>query len=75
MPALKEFYFPSSDGKNKVYSRMWIPDGEVRGTFQIAHGIAEYIDRYDNFAKFMASNGYVVVRQRPSRSRRTHGFS
>jgi len=61
MPALKEFYFPSSDGKNKVYSRMWIPDGEVRGTFQIAHGIAEYIDRYDNFAKFMASNGYVVA--------------
>lgn len=61
MPAFKEFYFPSSDGKNQVYARMWTPDGDVRGTVQIAHGIAEYIDRYDDFAKFLAANGYVVA--------------
>lgn len=61
MPALKEFYFQSSDGKNYVYTRMWVPDGDVRGTLQIAHGIAEYVNRYDDFAKFMASNGFAVA--------------
>jgi alpha-beta hydrolase superfamily lysophospholipase len=61
MPALKEFYFPSSDGNNQIYARMWIPDGDVRGTVQIAHGIAEYINRYDDFAQFLASNGFVVA--------------
>lgn len=61
MPAMKEFYFPSSDGKNQIYARMWLPDGEVRGTVQIAHGIAEYINRYDDFAQFLASNGFVAA--------------
>lgn len=61
MPAMKEFYFPSSAGKNQIYVRMWVPDGDVRGTVQIAHGIAEYINRYDDFAQFLASNGFVVA--------------
>lgn len=61
MPAMKEFYFPSSTGMNQIYVRMWVPDGEVRGTVQIAHGIAEYINRYDDFAKFLASNGFAVA--------------
>jgi len=62
MPELKEFYFPSSTGKNQVYARMWYPsDGNIKGTVQIAHGIAEIINRYDDFAKFLAENGYVVI--------------
>ncbi len=61
MPAMKDFYFDSSTGKNRIYARMWTPDGEVRGTVQIAHGIAEYINRYDDFARFLAENGFVVV--------------
>lgn len=60
MPDVKEFYFPSSTGKSQIYARMWLPDGEVRATVQLAHGIAEYIERYDDFAKFLAENGIAV---------------
>ena len=61
MPKLKEIYFPSSTGVNTIYARMWMPDGEVKGTLQIVHGIAEHCKRYDDFANFMANNGFVVV--------------
>lgn len=63
MPEQKEFYFPSSTGKNQIYVRMWIPDGdvEIKGTVQLSHGIAEGIDRYDDFAQFLAKNGYAVI--------------
>jgi len=63
MPELKDFYFPSADMKNQIYVRMWKPDEgvEIKGTVQISHGIAEYINRYDDFAKFLASNGFVVA--------------
>ena len=63
MPEQKEFYFPSSTGKNQIYVRMWIPDAgtDIKATVQLSHGIAEGIDRYDDFAQFLARNGYVVV--------------
>lgn len=57
----KEFYYPSQDGKTKIHAIKWMPDGEPRAILQIVHGMTEYVDRYDNFAKFMASNGYLVV--------------
>lgn len=60
MPTFKDFYFDSSTGKNKIHARMCIPDGDVRATVQIIHGIAEYIDRYDDFMSFLASNGIVA---------------
>ena len=63
MPEQKEFYFPSSTGKNQIYVRMWIPDAatDIKATVQLSHGIAEGIDRYDDFAQFLARNGYVVI--------------
>ena len=61
MPEQKEFYFPSSTGKNQIYVRMWIPDAatDIKATVQLSHGIAEGIDRYDDFAQFLARNGYL----------------
>ncbi len=61
MPSLQEFTFLSSDGKHQVFARECVPDGEVRGVVQIAHGIAEYIDRYIPFMQFLAENGFVAV--------------
>lgn len=58
---LSEFYFKSSTGSDDIHTFMLIPDGEVKGIFQIAHGIAEYIARYLPFMKFLAKNGYVAV--------------
>ena len=57
----KEAWFLSSTGINKIHCEIWEDDVlEKKGVFQIAHGVSEYIDRYDEFARFLASNGYVV---------------
>lgn len=44
---------------------MWCPDeaeyDKPVAVLQICHGMIEYIDRYDGFARFMAERGFVVV--------------
>lgn len=57
----KEFYYPSKDKLTQIHAIEWIPEGKVRGILQIAHGMVEFIDRYDPFASFMASKGFYVV--------------
>lgn len=61
MPTFKDFYFNSSTGENKIHARMCVPDAEPRAIVQIIHGIAEYIDRYDEFMSFLADNGIIAV--------------
>ncbi len=55
-----EFFFLSTDGKTDIHAVEWLPAGPVRAVLQIAHGVAEYIDRYDAFARLMASEGVAV---------------
>ena len=57
----REFYYPSKDGLTQIHAIEWIPEGEVRGVLQIAHGMVEFIDRYDRYATFMAEQGFYVV--------------
>lgn len=40
---------------------MWIPDRDVEAVLQISHGMAEHIDRYDEFARYLAARGILVV--------------
>lgn len=62
MVNVQEFYYPSSDGTHQTHAVLWAPEGrEIKGVVQLVHGICEYILRYDNFARFLASQGYVVV--------------
>ena len=61
MPTFKDFYFKSSTGKNQIRAKMCLPEGKPRAVVQIMHGIAEYIDRYDDFMQFLASNGILAV--------------
>ena len=60
MPQLKEFTFLSTDEKTNIYVREYVPDGEVKGVVQIAHGLAEHCRRYDDFMEFLAENGFAV---------------
>ncbi len=55
------FTFPSSDHKTQIYVHEWIPDTKPVAILQIAHGMVEFIDRYDRFATYLAQKGYVVV--------------
>lgn len=62
MPQTNEFYFNSADGSSKIYAKEWIPEnGQPKAILQISHGIAEHIQRYDDFACFMTENGFLVV--------------
>ena len=61
MPTFRDFYFNSSTGKNKIHARMCTPDTEPRAIVQIIHGIAEHIERYDEFMTFLADNGIIAV--------------
>ena len=57
----QEFTYPSKDGLTQIHAIEWVPETQVRGVLQIAHGMVEFIDRYDRFASFLSSRGFYVV--------------
>ncbi|WP_461810328.1 alpha/beta fold hydrolase [Faecalimonas sp.] len=57
----RHFYYLSQDGKTKIHAIEWIPEGNISAILQISHGMVEYIDRYDEFARFLNKQGYYVV--------------
>lgn len=57
----KEFTFLSADGKTPIHAVEWVPDGPVRGVVQLAHGVSEFILRYDPFAQYLSARGFAVV--------------
>ena len=58
----EEFYFDSRDGRNKIHAVRYLPEEvDVTCVLQIVHGMAEYIERYEAFAKFMTDRGVVVT--------------
>ena len=59
---MQEVYtFNSRDGHSVIHCRKWLPEGEPVAVVQLVHGMVEYIERYDEFARFLSSKGYVVV--------------
>lgn len=54
-------HYYDSCGKGKIHYCRWTPDGEVKAVLQIVHGIAERVYRYDEFARYLNSLGYLVV--------------
>ena len=56
---LREKKFPSATGLCDIRYRMWVPE-EAHAALQITHGMAEHIDRYEEFASFLAENGVLV---------------
>ena len=64
------FTYPSADGKSQINAKLWTkpafgtPDapGPEKPTaiIQIVHGMAEYIDRYDEMARWYVKRGFVV---------------
>ncbi len=56
---LREKRFPSATGICDIRYRMWVPE-DPHAALQITHGMAEHIDRYDEFASYLAENGVLV---------------
>ena len=59
---MKEYYnFLSSDKEQtKIHGVKWMPEGEPKAVIQLVHGMIEYIERYDEFAEFLNTKGFVV---------------
>lgn len=57
----KNLTFLSSDEKTMIHAVEWLPEGEPKAIVQLVHGMVEYIERYDDFANFLASKGFMVV--------------
>ena len=56
----KDIWYDSK-GAGKIHACRWIPEGQPRAVLQILHGIAEFVERYDDFASFLNSKGILVV--------------
>ncbi|WP_294465942.1 alpha/beta hydrolase [uncultured Anaerofustis sp.] len=57
----KSFLIDSSDEKLKISCYMKIPEDNIKGIVQIAHGMAEHKERYYDFMDYLSNNGYITV--------------
>lgn len=53
-------FFPSTNGSDSICYYKYLPEGEVKGIFQIVHGMAENAERYESFAKYLCDMGWAV---------------
>lgn len=58
----EEFYYDSRDNRSRIHAVRYTPeDREPVCVVQIVHGMAEYIERYEEFARFLTDRGCVVA--------------
>ena len=58
----EEFTFASRDNVTKIHAVRWLPESEnIQGIIQIVHGMAEYVERYEELAEFLTGKGYLVT--------------
>ena len=59
----KYFVIESMDEKTDLNGVIWQPENNKapKAILQIIHGMAEYIERYDEFAQFLNDNNILVV--------------
>lgn len=59
----EEFYYDSRDGKSSLHAVRYSPEdgGKIRMVLQIVHGMAEYVERYEEFAEFLTAGGIIVT--------------
>lgn len=57
----KEYSVPSKSGVANVFARMWMPAEGAKAVFQIAHGMAEHGERYEEFAAYLCEKGFAVL--------------
>lgn len=60
-PDIQSFFLPSVDGEHRLACYYILPQGEIRGIFQICHGMSEYFLNYGNLIDAMTEKGFVVA--------------
>ena len=56
-----DYFYPSADGETAIHAILWLPEGQPSAVLQIAHGMQEYIDRYDAFASWLTGQGIAAA--------------
>jgi alpha-beta hydrolase superfamily lysophospholipase len=59
METISNNYIDLDDGRVQYYK--WFPNESPKAIIIIVHGMAEHIERYNEFANYLANNGYLVV--------------
>ena len=56
-----ENYFESSNGENTVKYYVYEPDdADIKAVIQFVHGMAEHIERYEEFFEYLTGEGFAV---------------
>ncbi len=56
----REFTYASADGVTLIHAYVWAPAAEKpRAVLQLSHGMCEYVQRYDTWARRFAEAGFV----------------
>ena len=56
----KEITYKSKDNKTAIHATIWIPTIPIRGIVQISHGMIESMFKYEDFARILNQEGYIV---------------
>lgn len=51
----------STNEKNQLHVIIWEPEDDPKAVVQLVHGMAEYMDRYHEFASYLTDRGYAVI--------------
>lgn len=57
----KEIKLKSKCDNLPISVMTFIPEGEIKGIFQIAHGMCEHKERYYNFMEYLTNQGYITI--------------
>ena len=61
MSTVTNYTFLSTDDRQTtIHAVKWLPDGDPIAVMQLTHGMQEYIERYSEFAEYLADKGFVV---------------
>lgn len=60
---MRQVLFYRSRGGGLICGYRWVPEGAPKAVVQIVHGIADHASRYEPFAEYLNSQGYLVVAQ------------
>lgn len=56
-----EFTFPSASGLADIHAACYKPENnDIKAVLQIAHGMAEHLERYEKFASYLCDLGIAV---------------
>ncbi len=58
---MKKFIVQSTDRQHQLHVVAWLPTQKPIAVVQLLTGMAEYIERYDALAQFLAARGIVVI--------------